>query len=356
MELTWWPVTLLGVAALIVVAAVVWAAPFRTDRSHVRPLANVARLTALPEYVRAYRIYVASMMVALVLLVVTFAAAVVAGARPTGLPEATQAFDAAYPQDTMLCVGQDVTDPVSAQFLSYYAQLAESYDRQRLGLTSATLRVIPLTRDHTYVTDRLEGLARLAPIQQGLDGGTPVSAAERGELSARAAEFSRTLDYTDYTRSVEDVLALCLGGFTGDVDAPRRQLIYLGPSSLRTASDTRPSLFSGEAVAQLARDADVQINVVARADVVNSAQDSDSLRALAQESGGVFQLYNPPDAGGPDPVLTQHLDDIRNNPPAVVRPDAVVVTSASWDTPQPALIAAVVAAILLSVTLVVLRR
>jgi hypothetical protein len=358
--LNWWPVTLVGLAALIVVAAAVWTAPFATDRKHVRHLANVARLTTLPEYVRAYRIYVASLATALVLLIVTFAAAVVAGARPTGLPEAARAFDAAYPQDTMLCLGQPVTDPASAQFLGYYAGLAQSYDRQRLGLTSQTLRVIPLTRDHTYVTDRLQGLARLARIQQQVDSGAAVSDAERAELQARAGEFSRNIDYIDYRRSVADVLALCLSGFPDDVTAPRRQLVYFGPSSLGAASDTRRSLFTAEALEQLARGADVQINVVARADVVDSAESTDALRALAESTGGTLTLYNPSaDAlAGPglDPVLAAQLDGIRDHPPTVVLPDGRLVTSAAWDTPQPALIAAAVAAVLLSLTLVVLRR
>lgn len=363
MELKWWPVVLLGLAALVAAAAVAWAVPLATDRQHVRPLANVKRLTTLPEYVRAYRAYVVSMAAALVLLVLTFVAALVASARPTGLPASTQAFDAAHPQDTMLCLGQEVTDATSAEFLTHYAQQAQSSDRQRLGLTSQTLRVIPLTRDHTYVTDRLQGLARLARIQQELDSGTAVSAADRAELSARSAEFSRSLEYTDYARSVEDVLALCLSGFPESQNATgqRRQLIYLGYSAFGDPADPRPSLFTTDAVRQLAQDADVQINVVARADMVQSTPEgTDALRSLAESTGGRFQLYNPSEAApaepGIDPILLQQLTDIADNPPAVELPDGRVITSASWDTPQPALVAAVIATVLLSLTLVVLRR
>jgi hypothetical protein len=362
-ELKWWPVILLGLATLVAAAAVAWTVPLATDRQHVRPLANLKRLTALPEYVRAYRAYVVSLAAALVLLVLTFVAALVASARPTGLPASVQAFDAAHPQDTMLCLGQDVTDPTSAEFLTHYAQQAQSFEDQRLGLTSQTLRVIPLTRDHTYVTDRLQGLARLARIQHDLDGDTPVSDADRAELTARAAEFSRPLDYTDYARSVEDVLALCLSGFPekGNAAGQRRQLVYLGYSSLRDPADARPSLYTAEAVRRLAEDADVQINVIARADVVQSRPEgNDALRSLAESTGGQFQLYNPSEAAlaepGIDPVLQQHLDGIGDNPPAVELPDGRVITSASWDTPQPALVVAVLAAVLLSLTLVVLRR
>lgn len=363
MELKWWPVVLLGLAALVAAAAVAWAAPLATDRQHVRALANLRRLTSLPEYVRAYRAYVVSLAAALALLVLTFAAALVTSARPTGLAASIQAFDAAHPQDTMLCLGEDVTDQTSAEFLTHYAQQAQSFDQQRLGLTSQTLRVIPLTRDHTYVTDRLQGLARLARIQQDLRDNTPVSDADRAELTARAAEFSRPLDYTDYARSVEDVLALCLSGFPDRQNdaGQRRQLVYFGDSALGDPADPRPSLYTADAVRRLAEDADVQINVIARADAVQSSPEgNDALRALAESTGGRFQLYNPSEAAsaepGIDPILQQHLDDIADNPPAVELPDGRVVTSDSWDTPQPAVIATVLAAVLLSLTLVVLRR
>lgn len=363
MELTWWPAVLLGLAALVAAAAASWLVPFATDRSHLRPLAHVNRLTRLPEYVRVYRAYVVSLMAAVVLLILTFLAALVASARPTGLPAATQAFDAAYPQDTMLCLGENVTDRTSAEFLTHYAQFAQSFDRQRLGLTSESLRVIPLTRDHTYVTERLQGLARLAPIQQALDEGAPVSAADRAELSARAGEFSRSLDYADYAPSVEDVLALCLSGFPDrDNAAPhRRQLVYLGYSSLRDPADPRPSLYSADAVRQLAQDADVQINVIARADVVQSTPEgNDALRGLADATGGTFALYNPSETAaaepGIDPMLSRHLEAIEDNPPVAVLPDGRMVSSNAWDTPQPVLAVAVAAVVLLSLSLVVLRR
>jgi hypothetical protein len=359
MELKWWPVILVGLAALVAAAAVAWSLPFTGDRR--RPLAHVDRLTRLPEYIRVYRIYVLSVLATLLLLTIVFGATLVAGARPTGLPESRQAFDAAHPQDTMLCMGEDVTDPTAAEYLTYFAQQAQSFDQERIGLTSATLRVIPLTRDHTFAADRLQGLARLARIQQDLDSGEPVSDADRAELQARAAEFSRPIDYVDYAPSVEDVLALCLSGFGESGGTHRRQLIYLGDSSLREPGDDRPALYTSDSVRRLALEEDVQINVIARTDVAASTpQGNDALRGIAEATGGKFQLYNPPEAAaaepGVDPMLLAHLDQIRDNPPTAELADGRVISSDSWDTPQPVLIAAVVAVVLLSLSLVVLRR
>lgn len=361
MELKWWPVILVGLAGLVAAAVAAWTWKFATDRRQMRPLANVHRLTALAEYIRAYRIYAASVVATALLLLLTFVTALLAGARPTGLPESARAFDAAYPQDTMLCVGQDVTDPSTAEFLTHYAQVAESFDTQRLGLTSQTLRVIPLTRDHTYVTARLQGLARLARVQQDLDAGRSVSEADRAELAARAGEFARPVDYVDYAPSVEDVLALCMSGFPEQAGAHRRQLVYLGPSSLRDPAEQRPSLYTTDAVRQRAEDEDVQIDVISRADVVASTPEgNDALRSLAEATGGTFQLYNPSQASVSepemDPMLVSYLEAIADNPPAAELSDGRLITSSSWDTPQPVLAPAVVAAVLLSLSLVVLRR
>ncbi|MET0898514.1 MAG: hypothetical protein ABWY45_11440 [Mycobacterium sp.] len=359
MELKWWPVILAGLAALVAAAAVAWSLPFSGDRR--RPLAHVDRLTRLPEYIRVYRAYVLSVLATLLLLMIVFGATLVASARPTGLPESMQAFDAAHPQDTMLCLGEGVTDPSAAEYLTYFARQAESFDQQRIGLTSATLRVIPLTRDHTYASDRLQGLARLARIQADLDADEQVSDADRAELQARAAEFSRPIEYVDYAPSVEDVLALCISGFGESEGTHRRQLVYLGDSSLRQPGDNRPALYTDEAVRRLALDEDVQINVIARTDAAAATpQGTDALRAVAEATGGTFQLYNPSEAAakepGIDPMLQAHLDQIRDNPPTAELADGRVISSDSWDTPQPALIVAVVAVVLLSLSLVVLRR
>ncbi|CAN5546088.1 hypothetical protein BH11ACT6_BH11ACT6_55440 [soil metagenome] len=351
MELKWWPVILVGLAALVAVAAAVWVWPVHTDQRQLRRLAHVDRLTRLPEYLRVYRAYALSVLATLLLLFIVFGTALAASARPTGLPESLQAFDAAHPQDTMLCVDGAVTDTTTAEFLTYYARLAQSFDQQRLGVTSETLRVIPLTRDHTYVADRLQGLARLARIQQDLDADEPVSDADRAELQARAAEFSQPIDYVDYAPSAEDVLALCLSGFPDSDGTRRRQLVYLGDSSLPEPADGRPSLYSADDVRRLADDKGVQINVIAR---------TDALAAVAEATGGTLQLYYPSEDSaadrGIDPILLQHLEQIQANPPTAELADGRVISSDSWDTPQPVLIAAVAAAILLSLSLVVLRR
>ena len=72
------------------------------------------------------------------------------------------------------------------------------------------------------------------------------------------------MSYVDYAGGVEDVLAMCLTGFPSfdQKTAQRRSLIYVGPGSRRAPGETRPALFTADAVRDLARTADVQVNVV----------------------------------------------------------------------------------------------
>lgn len=366
MDLKWWPVLIIGLVCLVAGVAAAALLPMASKRRVLRPLAHVDRLTRLPEYVRAYRIYYISVIVTGLLLTVGFLAALTASARPSGMSSSVDALETAHPEDIMLCVGEQVSDPTTAGFLNYYADYARSRsasDSERIGLTSTTLRVIPLTRDYHYVADRLKSLARLARIQQDLDARKPVPDSERAELKIGSRGFSRTVAYVDYAGSVDDALALCMTGFPNyqERSAHRRQLVYIGYSSLRDPNDHRSSLFTDDSVVQMADQAGVQINVIARSDIATSStRDNDGLTAAASRTGGRFFLYNPAGTAaagdGIDQTLRHHLDQIRDNAPAATSPGGVVISSRAWDTPEPLLIVTVAAVALLSVSLAVLRR
>ncbi|WP_179475056.1 hypothetical protein [Mycolicibacterium vinylchloridicum] len=363
MELRWWSLVVAGTVLLVIAVLVAWFSPMVRVQRSLRPLAHVHRLTRLPEYLRVYRVYLLSVVVTGVLLVVTFGAALVAAGRPVGSSSSTETFDAAHPEDIMLCVGQPVTDPTTAGFLDYYAQRAKSSDTQRLGLTSPTLRIIPLTRDTDYISQRLTGLTELARLQQDLDTGAQVSAVDRDKLATGTEAFSHPVGYVDYAQSVEDILALCMTGFPSfeSKGTHRRQLIYVGYTDLRGANEQRRSLFSTQSLQQMASAGGIQLNILARSDVVaESTQGNDALRSLVESTGGRFSPYNPAGAGlaggGTDPALSRQLDLIGANPPSAQLPGGQVITSRSLDSPGPVLIIALVAAGILSVSLAVLRR
>jgi hypothetical protein len=363
-ELKWWPVLYVGLLFLAVAIAAAALFPMARARRVLRPLAHVDRLTRLPEYVRVHRLYLLSVVATGVLLLATFLAALTASARPTGLASSRKAFDAAHPEDIMLCVGEPVSDPTTAEFLRYYATDARRLtpqDTRRIGLTSTTLRVIPVTRDHGYVADRLESLSRLARIRQDVDARKPVSEADGAALQAGVEGFSRPVGYVDYAPTVEDVLALCMTGFPSyqAESGHRRQLIYLGYSAFRDPSDHRPSLFSGDSLKRMAEQEGVQVNAIARSDIAaSSTADIDSLRATAEATGGKFLLYNPAGTADAavDPTLSHYLDRIGADAPNAQLPGGKVITSLSADSPEALLIASVVAAGLLSLALAVLRR
>ena len=335
MELTWWPVALAGLVCLAIGVALAALLPMGSLRRRLRPLAHVDRLTRLPEYVRAVRLQFLSMLLMVVLLVILFLQALLTSSRPAGL----RSFDAAHPEDIMLCVGAPVTDPATAGLLNYFSRRTVNFDTQRIGLTSPSLRVVPLTRDYQYAADEFSRYAKLAALQQDVDADNEGRLAE---LRTGVGEFSRPLDYVDYARSTADVLALCLAGFPPNADRNnhRRSLIYLGPNEIRQPDEQRPSLFSAQQVGDMAAAAGVQVNVVTQA----YAPD---LHAIAADTGGRFETY---DAAGPG--VGAALDEIRAAPPRAV----VTGADRPVDAPDVPLIGGIVVSVLLCISLAVLRR
>jgi hypothetical protein len=328
-DLRWWPIALAGVLALAVCLALAMALPSAQADRMLRPLAHVDRLTALPEYARIRRRETVLAVTTIALLVVLFLTAALTAARPSG---SGREFDALHPEDVMLCVGAPIADGTTAQFLNHFARQATTYDAQRIGLTSPTVRVLPLTRDYQYAAQRLG------------EYGAP--------NAAQAAEFAKAVNYTDYAPSLRDTLALCMTGFGTEPTSHRRSLIYLGPSIFGPGDER--SLFSEQQVADIADKAGIQVNAIARVDVSDAAQRGDTeLSTLTERSGGRFFRYH---AGDSDPTLIDDLDAIRANPAPVVLPGGARITGQLPDQPGPLLVTGLAVAALLGLALVVVRR
>jgi hypothetical protein len=300
----------------------------------LRPLANTARLTRLPDYARLARMRFLAMVITLALLLTVFCAAVLASARPTGW---SWTSDDDVPQDIMLCVGAPVSDPATSQFLTYFAAKAKTFGTQRIGLTSPTRRVVPMTRDYQYAAGQFGTYARVA--QQPDD---PV-------MRTKAAGFSPTVSYIDYAPSIDDVLALCLTGFPSfeDKSTHRRSVIYLGPGSIRAPGETRPALFVSQRVTDMAAAAGAQINTVTTSPRGREA----GLRSIAEATGGQFFHYDATDS-----ALSADLDSIAERAPVAALPGGATVLGLHSDSPAIPLAIAVIASALLCVSLAVLRR
>ncbi|OMC28170.1 hypothetical protein A5739_02800 [Mycobacterium colombiense] len=325
MGLRWWPVALIGLACFVAVVVLAALLSMTATRRQLRPLANVARLTRLPEYAKVARLRSLSTIVTLVVLTVMFAAATWAGARPS---VATNDFDAAHPEDIMLCVGQPVADASTAELLDYFArQTTNSPQAQRIGLTSANRRLVPLTRDHQYAAGRFGDYT--------------------GAHETPSASFAPAVPYSDYAVSVNDVLALCLSGFPAAEQRAthRRSVIYLGPSDLRAAGEQRPALFTDGSVRALVERVGAQINVIDTAASPTSA----ALGTLANQTGGRYVALGAKS-------MTAALNEVRAHAPPARRADGTVVTADFRDAPVVQLVIALLSAAVLSVALLVLRR
>jgi hypothetical protein len=331
--LTWWPVAIAGLicAAIAVVLALVL--PMEQVRRQLRLMANTSRLTRLPEYARLARARLFSMLVAVALIAVLLGASVLASARPSGWWWSSAPPDP--PDDIMLCVGEPVTEPVTGDFLTYFAGQVRTYGTQRIGLTSPNRRVIPMTRDYQYVVGRLGDLARL-------------SRDRADDAVATAASFAPAVNYVDYASSVEDVLALCMTGFPdfGSPSSHRRSLVYLGSGQLRGADETRPSLLTADAVSAMAARSGIQINALS-----TSSRNAGILPNVSKFSGGQYFSID-----GRQQQLAGDLDLIRGRPPAATAPVEVSATSWFGDAPAVPLAVAAVVSMLLCLSLMVLRR
>lgn len=363
MDLKWWAIFVAGVLCLGIGAAAAWQLPVERMHRSLRPLAHVDRLTRLPEFARVHRIYVLSMAATAALLAIAVLSALLAAARPIELATADDSYNAAHPRDVMLCVGQPVTDPTTAALLTFYADQTTTNTYDAIGITSANQRVMPLTRDRTYAEQRLRYFADMAEIQQDLDTRNDVPVERRLELAAGIDEFARAVTYVDYAPSIEDALALCMTGFPGfDTRSEhRRQLVYLGYSQWRADDETRPALYDSGQIQAMAQSAGIQLNAISRADVAeNSPHANDALRELTDATGGTFALYNPAGTagttGGDVGVLTEKLTRISGTAPPPSRAGTVAASPRDRDTPQAALAVAVIAAVLLSISLAVVRR
>jgi hypothetical protein len=269
-----------------------------------------------------------------------------------------------HPEDIMVCVGQPVTDATTAGFLNYFAQQVKSFDTQRIGLTSPTLRVVPLTRDYNYADAQFSRYGDMAALQHQLDTTKELPGPQATQLRTGINDFSREIDYVDYARSVKDVLALCMTGFPSfeDKSIRRRSLVYMGYTNFRASNENRPELFSDQQIKDMATRAGIQINVIARADVVKSPEQSNqALAQIVSATGGRYSVYNPAGTAGDNPsgtdsTLAGLLDKVRAHPPDVVLPSGTVITRRSWDYPNVPILCSLMAVSLLFVSLVVLRR
>ena len=322
MDLTWLPVAIVGCVALAGCIAAVLLRPMRAERRRLRPLANAHRLTRLPEYVRARRARTRAALITMALLAVAFGGSVLVASRPSGSYTSARPIDGADPEDVMVCVGSPITDPAAGAVLSYFADSTTQFGTERIGLTSANRRVVPLTRDYQYLKETFAGYAQPA---------------ERG------GDFAPAVTYADYDESVEDQIALCLTGFPQfDRSVPqRRSLIYVGPGELRTPDDQRPTLFTGAQVKELASTAAVQV------DALVAGGDSTFLAELARDTGG---RVLPADA-----ATAAHVADIRAHPPASRSSAVEDADGSAPDTPDVPLLITLLAVAVLAAWPVVQR-
>jgi Ca-activated chloride channel family protein len=328
----WWLIP----PALVIAALAGWHA-FRQDRQanvRRRPVANVDRLTALPEYQAALRRHRRWLAVAALAAITLVVSAVAAAARPV---ELTTIQPEQRNRDIMLCL--DTSGSMSsadAAVVQVFAELAKEFDGERIGLTvfdSSAIQVFPLTDDYGYVQEQLT-LAKDA-----FDGNPGSAGFLDGTWNGRGSSL------------IGDGLASCVNGFpdtgaaeAGEADADKRR-----SRSIVLATDNYLSgdpIFTLEQAAALAKEREVPVYALNPGDFdygPGPGQPGAMLRAVAESSGGAYYRLDSPEAVADIVRSVQETEAtaIKGAPQAVVsdRPElpltlallsGLVLAGASW--------------------------
>ncbi|EFV13519.1 hypothetical protein [Segniliparus rugosus] len=355
MAVKWDLVLNVGRGLLLAVVLAAALLPMRRGAGKtLRPLAHVERLTELPEYARAVRIQRALVIATAVAVLATLGCALYAAARPLEVERSGNA-GREHPDDVMLCVALPATNPVAAAFLAYYQKRAEAFTSQRIGLTSQTLRVMPLTADHAFASGQLGRFAGLAKLSAAAAEGKQLTEQETKTLADGQDAFSRTVRYSDYQPNFIDTLASCVIGFPDHASPSgrRRSVVYLGPTDERPASGTRTAYSSG-GLAQLVQEAKAQINIVQVAPGAGQGTQPQGVAKTETEvSGGKFFAFS--DSADPASVAGA-LDQIRAHRPALTEGAEPEPPEREVDDPTLVLALAIGFATVLSLCLAVIRR
>lgn len=195
----WWMPLALAALAILVAGAAWWRARSRTTRAQV-PIANSARLTALPAYRRALgRSGVWLSLGALALAFLLGVTSIAAGRWIYQRVETPEKFN----RDIVLCL--DVSGSMvdyDVQVIDRYVEMLPGFEGERISLVlwdATAVPVFPLTDDYGFVKDQLELVAAsmddpgASEYSAGTRNGTGASLVGDG-LASCALMFGPTAD------------------------------------------------------------------------------------------------------------------------------------------------------------------
>ncbi len=276
MELSFWWILPLAAVAL---AVALYLARRHIRGKEVRPVAHSQRLTALPEYRRAFRRHRMWLATAVASCFVFLAATALAAARPA---ERSTTSPEQRNRDIILCL--DVSGSMAgtdAAITGVFERLAKEFDGERIAMVmfdSRAVQLFPLSDDYEYIA------GELAAARKAFDDG--------GD-----SFFSGTWGGNG-SSLVGDGLASCIRSFPGSgngQDAGRSRSVILATDNYVSGAP----VFTLEQAAQLARPRGIRIHALNPGDLDygnDRNQPGTRLRAVAEASGGGYFAPDSPDA------------------------------------------------------------
>lgn len=345
-----WPWLLIPI--LTVIAAVVWFARHRSHRGlqgDLPLLARSFRLTELPEYRRAVRLYQRLSAAALVFVTLVVTALLGATLRPTYTYH-PQSDDSNTPfVDIMLCFApffdMNAADELGmVPLMTDLKTKVDGFGNQRIGMTTEFYRAFPVTADHRWVSQRLGEIIDVAEK----------AAADPFNYDLNSQVFERNGFGGDIKPNVTDVLAMCAMGLpaAGADNGRGKQLIFIGnpwvqddPGRLRSDGPLEPQAYSRAVLAKTIEAAGIQVNAIIPDPLIDAPG---LVEDLVSDTGGQRIFYTTARRSLTDDTISErHLenqeaelagavDAILVNPPAAALDEAreAAAEPFRWDVPD----------------------
>lgn len=281
---SWMLLVGLGVTALIIFVVSYWLSKRKSKVSQQVGVANLDRLTSLPEYQKTQSNYKVWLGVGAGILACLIMVSMVISSQPVTVTSTTQTK---YNRDVVLCldVSGSMVD-VDLELIEKFHSLTEEFQGERISLViwnSKSFMVFPLTDDYDYIQENLDA------VKQGLSVPSDPTGSGDG-LNI----LSYTVDDSANGSLIGDGLTACTLGFDqDDSQEPRSKSIILATDNVVNGEQ----IINFDEAVQYATDNDVTIYGIKPFTGFEQGNEGETMQAaIEQINGGKYYTLTDPGA------------------------------------------------------------
>lgn len=281
---SWMLLVALGVAIILITVVSIWLGKRKRSRVPETGVANLDRLTDLPEFKTTQGKYRLWLGLGGGLLAVLIMISMVISSQPVTISTTSQTK---YNRDIVLCL--DVSGSmveVDKELVEKFHSLTEEFQGERISLViwnSKSFMVFPLTDDYEYIQDNLNNVARGLEVPLG-----------PGEQAEGLDIFSYTVDDSANGSLIGDGLTACTLGFDqDDSQEPRSKSIILATDNVVNGQQ----IINFDEAVQYATDNEITIYGIKPFTGYEEGNEGEAMQAaIEQINGGKYYTLTDPGA------------------------------------------------------------